>query len=449
MHELLVSTHTSVRHIQESAIIHKYTAYTVIMKKRYWVSLCVLAGALVLLVGGYLAYNAVKEKPPLWLIKMVASIKTPAPPLPAGDTAPLTVPIGFTATIYSRETPGVRVIVRDPKGALIVSLTESGKVVALPDTNADGKADSTITILQNLNLPHGIAFNCPTTGNASADQDGCKLYVAETNAVKQYAYDADTVTATYQKTLTTLPSGDGHFTRTLLMHPDGKRLLVATGSDCNVCDETDPARATVQAINLETGATSLFATGLRNSVFMATNLVTGAVWATENGRDLLGDDIPPDEINILAEGRNYGWPICYGQNIHDTDFDKKQYIRDPCADSAPAHIDLQAHSAPLGLAFVPEEGWPEDMRNDVFIAYHGSWNRSTPTGYKVVRYNLDAKGNATQPAVDFVTGFLGNAKNRDSAIGRPVGLLAEPGGTLYVSDDRAGAIYKISRTSAD
>ncbi len=420
------------------------------MQKRNLIGVWIAVAAIILIVGGYFAYNAVKEKPPLWLIKLVASIKTPPPALPLGDVAPLNVPEGFIATIYSRETPGARVLARDPKGVLIVSLTASGKVVALPDLDTNGKADRTITVLENLNQPHGIAFNCPSTGNVSADQDACKLYIAETNAVKQYAYDADTFTATYEKTLMTLPSGDGHFTRTLLMHPDGNRLLVATGSDCNVCKETDPVRATVSAIDLTTGATSLFATGLRNSVFMAINPVTGAVWATENGRDLLGDDIPPDEVNILAAGKNYGWPICYGQNIHDTDFDKNQYIRDPCADATPAHIDLQAHSASLGLAFIPEEGWPEDMRNDLLIAYHGSWNRSMPTGYKVVRYNLDAQGNVSQPSpVDFVTGFLKDVKDRESAIGRPVGLLAEPGGVLYISDDHAGAIYKISRTSTD
>jgi glucose/arabinose dehydrogenase len=103
-----------------------------------------------------------------------------------------------------------------------------------------------------------------------------------------------------------------------------------------------------------------YAMGLRNAVFMATDPVKGGIWATENGRDILGDDIPPDEINILEAGKNYGWPICYGQNIHDTDFDHNKYIRDPCADKTPAWIDLQAHSAALGLAFIPEEGWPED-----------------------------------------------------------------------------------------
>jgi glucose/arabinose dehydrogenase len=398
------------------------------------------------LVGGNFAYTAVKEKPPMWLLKLVTASKPP-PPLPSGEAAPLTVPPGFTPTIYSKDTPNARVITQDPKGALVVSLTGSGKVVALPDLNGDGKADRVITILENLKQPHGLSFVCPSTGNTSADQDSCKLYVAETNAVKEYAYDADTYTAKYEKTLLALPSGEGHFTRTLLLHSDGKRLLVAIGSDCNVCNETNPLRAAITAINLGTGASSLFASGLRNTVFMAINPVNGSIWGTENGRDLIGDDLPPDEVNILAEGKNYGWPICYGNKIHDIDFDNRQYIRDPCADTEPPHIALQAHSASLGLAFIPEEGWPEDMRNDLLVAYHGSWNRSTITGYKVVRFDLDKNGNAIGGPIDFVTGFLPPGGDKDSAIGRPVGLLALPGGTLYVSDDRAGAIYKISRTS--
>jgi glucose/arabinose dehydrogenase len=338
---------------------------------------------------------------------------------------------------------------RDPKGAIIVSETSQGKIVALPDVDANHEADKTITFISGLNQPHGIAFNCPSTGNASADQDSCVLYVAETNAVKAYSYDADTYTAKYQKTIATLPSGSGHFTRTLLMHPDGKRLLVSIGSSCNVCEESDPARASVQQIDLSTDKMTPFASGLRNTVFMATDYVTGEIWGTENGRDLLGDDVPPDEINILQQGKNYGWPICYGQNIHDSDFDKRQYFADPCRTKIPPHIELQAHSAALGLSFIPEEGWPDGWGNDLLVAFHGSWNRSTPTGYKVVRMHLDTKRNLISQS-DFVTGFLpANGKGANDAIGRPVGLMAEPGGTVYISDDRAGAIYRIARTSLE
>lgn len=401
-----------------------------------------------LLAGGFFAYEYVKEKPPAFLIKWFTQTEPP-PPLPAGGSAPLTVPKGFQATIFSRNVPGARVMTRDPKGAMLVSLTSEGKVVALPDTDSNGEADRTVMILEGLKQPHGIFVHCPDTGSASANKQSCVLYVAETNALKSYAYDADTFTARYQKTLATFPSGSGHFTRTLLMHPDGERLLVSIGSSCNVCNESNALRASVQTINIQTGEMTPFATGLRNTVFMALHPVTGEVWGTDNGRDLIGDDIPPDEVNIIEKSNEYGWPICYGKNIHDTDFDDKQYIRDPCGGATPSHIDLQSHSAALGLAFIPEEGWPEELWHDLLIAYHGSWNRSEPTGYKVVRIDLDNKGGVRSPApADFVTGFLVPGQDVDDAIGRPVGLMAEPGGILYVSDDRAGAIYRIAVTAS-
>lgn len=402
----------------------------------------ILAIVVVLVAGGgYLAYGYLVERPFPFLIKLLTATDPP-PPLPAGDLASLIAPEGFVATIYAREVPGARVMTRDPKGTMLVSLTSGGRVVALPDLNGDGKADETVTVLEGLTQPHGILVHCPDTGNVSADQDSCMLYVAETGALKSYAYDADTYTARYQETLMTFPTGSGHFTRTLLMHPDGNRLLVSIGSSCNVCIESDERRATIMALDLATKETAIFATGLRNTVFMAIEPVTGEVWGTDNGRDVIGDDIPPDEVNRIQEGSNYGWPYCYGNRVYDADFGKS--VPNACSVSTPAHIELQAHSAPLGLAFVPEEGWPEEMRNDLLIAFHGSWNRSVPTGYKVVWVNLDQQRNAQSSPLDFLTGFLPPGGTEDDAIGRPVGLLAEPGGVLYVSDDRAGAIYRVA-----
>jgi len=398
----------------------------------------------ILLIGGalYSGFTYLKQKPPTALIELVTKTDPP-PPLPQGNQAPFTVPSGFIATIYSRETPGARVLTRDQKGTMLVSLTATGKVVALPDFDGNGVSDETRVVLEGLKQPHGILVHCPDTGNGSVVQDDCTLYVAETGALKAYSYDADTMSASAGETLTPLPTGSGHFTRTLLMHPDGKRLLVSVGSSCNVCTEDDARRATILAYDLDTKVVSIFATGLRNTVFMATDPVKGEVWGTDNGRDILGDDIPPDEVNIIQEGKNYGWPICYGNRIYDTDFEKGDN-ENACAETLAPHIALQAHSAALGLAFIPEEGWPEGMRSDILVAYHGSWNRSEPTGYKVVRFDLNDNRVATSGAIDFMTGFLAEGAETDNAIGRPVGLLAEPSGSLYVSDDRAGAIYHIS-----
>ena len=180
-----------------------------------------------------------------------------------------------------------------------------------------------------------------------------------------------------------------------------------------------------------------YARGLRNTVFFTWD-EKGRMWGTDMGRDYLGDDLPPDEINILSEDKNYGWPICYGKNIHDTNFDKNVYIRAPCEEpfETPAFIDLPAHSAPLGLAFIPV-GWPREYAGNLLVAYHGSWNRSVPTGYKIARITFDAAGNYIG-AEDFMTGWL----VEKGVIGRPVDLLVNQG-VLYISDDRAGVIYKV------
>jgi glucose/arabinose dehydrogenase len=174
---------------------------------------------------------------------------------------------------------------------------------------------------------------------------------------------------------------------------------------------------------------------------MAINPHSGAIWGTEMGRDLLGDNIPPDEINIIKEGANYGWPICYGKNIHDTEFDKNTYFRNPCMEpfETPSSIDVPAHSAPLGLAFIPKS-WPTEYRNDLLVAYHGSWNRSVPTGYKIVRYRFDANG-TYQGVEDFITGWF---TKDGTALGRPVGIVIATNGMTYISDDKAGVIYRLA-----
>jgi glucose/arabinose dehydrogenase len=362
---------------------------------------------------------------------------------PHDEELPFRLPPGFTVRLYSDDVPGARVMVRDPAGSILVSLTRAGSVAALRDKDGDGVAEDITEVIGGLNKPHGLAFVCDEFGARP-----CELYIAEEDAVRVYAYDAENRKATLRDTLITLPFGAGHSTRSLLLHPDGKRLLVSIGSSCNVCAEDDDRRAAILAVDLATKESDLFATGLRNTVFMETHYVTGEIWGADMGRDLLGDDLPPEEINVLREGKDYGWPYCYGKNIQDSTVHaevSKQCVRTSVA----SHIDMQAHSAPLGLAFVPEDppasGWPEEYWYDLLVAFHGSWNRSVPTGYKLVRIPLDARGNQEGPIADFMTGFMQDGE----VLGRPTGLLIEPGGVLYVADDRAGAIYRITRGSLD
>ena len=347
---------------------------------------------------------------------------------------PLKLPPGFSISIFAKDLLAPRVMTYDSSGNILVSIPSQGKIVALPDKNGDGKADENVTVISGLNRPHGMSLKC--VGLA----EGCKLFIAESHQVISYDYDAENLKALKPEKIADLPDDGNHFTRTLLFmpYPEDRRLLISVGSSCNVCEERDWRRAKI-LVQDEKGL-NIFARGLRNAVFMAIHPVSGKIWATEMGRDLLGDDLPPDEINIIEEGKNYGWPICYGKNIHDMNFDKKTYIRNPCEEpfETPSHIDIPAHSAPLGLAFFPEEGWPEDYWHNLLVAYHGSWNRSVPTGYKIVRYKLDEKGNYLGEE-DFISGWL----TSQGALGRPVDILIQPGGIIYISDDKAGVIYKV------
>jgi glucose/arabinose dehydrogenase len=346
---------------------------------------------------------------------------------------PLMLPDQLSISVFARDLNAPREIIFDPKGRIVASIPSQGKVVLLPDENKDGLSDRTVTLISNLNRPNGLAFHC--TGGTD-----CRIFIAEVNQVTSYAYDSASLALTDKKKLIDLPSGGNHTSRTLLIHSsnDSARLLVATGSSCNVCYEKDNIRTKILSMNLDGGDVQTFASGLRNAVFMTRSPFANQIWATEMGRDLLGDDLPPDELNILEPEKDFGFPLCFGRNIHDTNFDKNTYIQDPCNGKTAPHIEFPAHSAPLGLAFIPES-WPE-YKGDLLVAFHGSWNRSQPTGYKIVRYDLDGQGNVLG-VTDFISGWLKDG----AALGRPVDLEFDSSGSLYISDDKAGVMYKVSR----
>ncbi len=371
----------------------------------------------------------------------------------ASDTTGLglTIPKGFHISTFAKDIPNARVLAFDPTGTLLVSEPSQGKVVALIDADNDGVSEKKVTVVEGLNLPHGLAF-----------KEG-SLYVGETDKVTKFSYDQAIHTAKNKQKVVDLSGNGNHFSRTIGFSPDDK-LYVSIGSTCNVCVEKNPMRASIYSANADGSNFAPFATGLRNSPFFVWHPVTHDMWATEMGRDLLGDDVPPDEINIVKNASFYGWPYCYGKNIRDSSFsltglDPVTKIgtvgKDICDRSVPSHIDLQAHSAPLGLAFIPTREvvnkyaiaqklttsglWPIEYEGDLLVSFHGSWNRSEPTGYKIVRIKLDKNG-AYEGIEDFLLGFI----EKNGAKGRPVDLLFDQNGILFISDDKAGVIYRLS-----
>jgi glucose/arabinose dehydrogenase len=345
------------------------------------------------------------------------------------DLKQLKLPDGFHIAVFA-QVEGPRMLTFTPGGVLLASESGEGKVVALPDARQTGHAEQTVTVLSGLNEPHGAAF-----------YQG-KLYVAENDKVRRYDWDEGSLRATGPKVVTELPTGGGHSTRSILFH--GGKMYVSAGSSCNVCIEQDPRRASVMEFNPDGSGQRIFAKGLRNAVGLAVNPKTDTVWVTVNGRDWLGDDLPPETIYDLGQGNvDAGWPYCYGDRVPDSNFTKSGDTR--CESIIEPEVQMQAHSAPLGLAFYQGSMFPPDYRDRIFVAFHGSWNRSVPTGYKVVSVKIDAKGQPQGGAQDFITGWLApNETKRGRWMGRPVGIAFGSDGSMYLSDDAGGVIYRIT-----
>lgn len=340
----------------------------------------------------------------------------------------LTLPDGFVLEVFADELSGSSISVPGPNsgprmmiersGAVYVSVMRQGEVVVLHDADADAYVEKRTTFLEGLRNPHGLAT------------DKGWVYIAEEDRVIRVK-DSDGDHLPELETLeeiVSLPMGLGHFTRTIKIFDN--HLYISIGSSCNVCEEREPERSTIQKCELDGTSCKTYASGLRNAVDFIQ--FQGEIFATENGRDNIGNNIPPDEINRIQEGKNYGWPACFGKQVRDVTYQSSL----DCTQTEPSFVDLKAHIAPLGIEVYSGNQFPDAYRNIFFIASHGSWNRTPPSGYDVFTLNP-----VTKEVTPFITGFLDEQIVR----GRPVGVLQYLN-SLLISDDNAGRIYRVVYT---
>jgi glucose/arabinose dehydrogenase len=334
------------------------------------------------------------------------------------------LPPGFTIQLYARNVPNARSMVMSPGGVLFVGTRSAGRVYAILDADRDQVADDVITIAEGLNMPNGVAF-----------RDGA-LYVAEVNRVLRY----DNIEAVLHKppapTIVndSFPQDQHHGWKYIAFGPDNK-LYVPVGAPCNICKRKDQRYASIMRMNPDGSQLETFAHGIRNTVGFDWHPVTGDLWFTNNGRDWMGDDLPPDTLHHAPNpGLNFGFPYCHGGDLPDPEFGKMRQ----CKEFAPPAIKLGPHVAPLGMKFYTGSQFPEHYHGQIFIAEHGSWNRSIPIGYRVTLVRFAQNGSLTYAV--FAKGWLQGNK----AWGRPVDILVMPDGAILVSDDRAGVIYRIA-----
>ncbi|MFO1393420.1 MAG: PQQ-dependent sugar dehydrogenase [Steroidobacteraceae bacterium] len=393
--------------------------------KRRATAVIIVAAAAVAAVYALLRLGPWRVGDPLLLLDMIVG-RGIASPSATTVAQQLVAASGFEVRMYEGGLPAARWLAMTPAGDLLVAQSRVGNVQILArDANGDGRPDRRRILLDGLDYPHGLAVH------------DAWLYVAERTAVGRIRFDAATGTTSgsYAHVVTGLTGDGNHVTRTIGFGPDGK-LYLSQGSTCNVCEERDHRRATMMRFDPDGSHAEIYATGLRNSVGFDWAPWDGALYATENGRDLLGDDFPPDELNRIELGRFYGWPYVNGYNVLDPDLGRGHEAL--LAQSRPPVHGFRAHNAPLGIVFLRSPSRPPGYERAAIVALHGSWNRSVPDGYKVVSLHWRDDGSIEER--DFLTGFLTSS----GVIGRPAGVAEGPDGAVYIADDYAGAIYRVA-----
>lgn len=386
--------------------------------------------------------NEFVEAPAEPIVPEVPAEPTPQPPIEPAPEPPvepvspevpvdpmlsiISLPEGFSISLYSNEVPGARSLTLGAKGTLFVG-TRASTVYALSDTDGDNYAETVYVIADNLNTPNGMAF-----------RDG-DLYVAEINRILRYDEIEDHLSSPPDPAVVTdvLPTDTHHGWKFIRFGPDGK-LYVPVGAPCNVCKRDDERYGAILRMDNDGSNLEVFAHGVRNTVGFDWHPESEELWFTDNGRDHLGDDSPPDELNRAAvAGLHFGFPYCHGSDVRDPQFGSER----GCDEFTLPQWELPAHVAALGMRFYTGSMFPESWKNVILIAEHGSWNRTTPIGYRVTSVRLNEAGEAASYEM-FAQGWLGSD---GTAWGRPVDVLIAPDGALLVSDDLRGAIYRISR----
>ncbi len=343
----------------------------------------------------------------------------------------LKAPEGFRVSLYADGVGNARAMVWGDKGTLFVGSRDAGKVYALRDADGDGRAEKRWQIASGLRMPAGVAF-----------KDGA-LYVSAVERI----YRFDGLQAWLDKggigtppkpavVVDDLPDETHHGWRYIAFGPDGK-LYVPIGAPCNICDEKD--FATITRMNPDGTQRETVARGVRNTVGFDWHPQTGKLWFTDNGRDWMGDETPQCELNVVDKaGEHFGFPYCHQGDVPDPEFGQGK----SCADYTRPVVLLGPHTAPLGMRFYTGAQFPAEYRGDVIVARHGSWNRAKKSGHDVVRVELD--GEKSGKVTPFLTGFL----DGERALGRPVDVIQAKDGSVLISDDVAGAIYRVAYPAA-
>jgi glucose/arabinose dehydrogenase len=338
----------------------------------------------------------------------------------------LRLPAGFRISVYA-EVPNARSMTLSPSGVLYVGNRSEDKVYAVIDENKDGKADKVYIVASGLNTPNGVAFKNGSLFIATISS------ILRIDNIESNLSEPPKPVTVYDK----FPTEKHHGWKFIAFGPDGK-LYVPVGAPCNVCLNKDPIYASITRMNADGSGLEIFANGVRNSVGFSWHPVTRQFWFTENGRDMMGDDIPADELNTAPDaGLHFGFPYCHQGNTLDPEFGKNKNCKDFVA---PVQL-LGPHVAALGMRFYTGDQFGPDYNNQVFIAEHGSWNRSKPVGYRVSLVKTDSLGKSTGYAV-FAEGWL---QPDGKVLGRPVDVQQMPDGSLLISDDYSGVIYRITR----